>query len=173
MTRTDISNSQDVIDSRDVIARIEELTNLIDAEEISEDNGAEPQLDEDGKTIVRMSQCGECGRDWNDALITSRTPAPNARCPYEAIHEEIAELKILQSLADEAEGYAPDWKHGEALIRDSYFEDYARELADDIGAVSKDANWPNNHIDWEAAADALKQDYTSVDYGGVEYWIRS
>lgn len=168
-----IHNGQDIIDSRDVIERISELESLIESEEISEANGAEPQIDENGKTVESITTCGECGKSWNDALITGRTPAPSARCPYENIHEEIAELKNLQSLADEAEGYAPDWKHGEALIRDSYFETYAQELADDIGAIKADAGWPNNFIDWEAAADALKQDYTSVDFDGVEYWIRS
>jgi len=167
------SNSDDVIDSRDIISRIEELESIIESDEISEDNGAEPQLDENGQVIENMATCGECGKTWNDALISSRTPAPSGRCPYESIHEEIAELKVLQTLADEAEGYAPDWKYGESLIRDSYFETYARELADDIGAIDKNQSWPNNCIDWEEAADQLKQDYTSVDFDGVEYWVRS
>jgi hypothetical protein len=33
--------------------------------------------------------CGECGRQWDDSVITSLTPAPAARCPYEYIHEAI------------------------------------------------------------------------------------
>ena len=28
-----------------------------------------------------------------------------------------------------------------------------------------------SHIDWEAAADVLKQGCASVDFDGVEYWI--
>ena len=62
--------------------------------------------------------------------------------------------------------------HGETLIRDTYFEDYARELAEDIGAINRDASWPNNCIDWEEAASQLQQDYFSVEYGDVIYWIR-
>lgn len=92
---------------------------------------------------------------------------------------EAYELDQLRSLADEASGYAPDWEYGEALIRDSYFEDYARELArelagelaGDIGAIDP-SGWPLTYIDWEAAADALKQDYTEIDFDGVSYWIR-
>jgi hypothetical protein len=167
-----IDNTQDVIDSRDVIARIEELEGIIADEEISEDNGAEPQIDENGKTKESFATCGECGKTWNDALITGRTPAPSARCPYENIHEEIAELKALQALADEASGYAADWQYGEALIRDSYFKEYAQQLADEIGAVSQDASWPNNCIDRDEAARQLQQDYTEVDFDGVAYWIR-
>lgn len=82
------------------------------------------------------------------------------------------ELKNLRALAEESSG-SPDWPYGETLIADSYFEQYAQELAEDIGAVQKDATWPNQYIDWEAAADALKQDYMSVAYGETEYWIRA
>jgi len=116
----DISNSEDILDSRDIIKRIEELET------------EEETLDDDDK----------------------------------------AELKALKALAEEAEGCS-DWEHGETLIRDSYFEDYARELAEDIGAISGDEQWPLSYIDWTAAADALKSDYTSVEYDGVTYWIRS
>jgi len=46
----------------------------------------EPQLDDDGKVIVDMATCGSCGRSWNDALMTSWTPAPSGRCPFEYWH---------------------------------------------------------------------------------------
>lgn len=82
------------------------------------------------------------------------------------------ELKNLRALAEKASG-SPDWQYGEALIADSYFEEYARDLAEDIGAIQKDATWPNQYIDWDAASDALKQDYMSVTYGETEYWIRA
>jgi len=120
-----VDNWQDVLDSRDIIARIQELE---DAKESAEESGE----------------------------------------PFDG--EDAAELEALSALADDASA-SPDWKYGETLIRDSYFEDYARELAEDIGAISRDADWPLSHIDWPAAADALKQDYMEVDYGGVSYWI--
>lgn len=80
--------------------------------------------------------------------------------------------KAFEELAKEAEGSA-DWEHGETLIRDSYFEDYARELAEDTGMIKGDESWPLNCIDWKEAAEQLQQDYTSVDFDGVDYWIRS
>lgn len=64
------------------------------------------------------------------------------------------------------------WTYGVTLIRDSYFEDYAQQMAEDIGAINRDATWPLNHIDWEAAAEALKGDYTSAEFDGVTYWAR-
>jgi hypothetical protein len=77
-------------------SRIAELRSLIAAEEISVANGATPQIDDDGKVIEDIATCGNCGTSWNDALITERTPAPSARCPYEGIHPEIAELRKLE-----------------------------------------------------------------------------
>jgi len=82
------------------------------------------------------------------------------------------ELTALVDLADEASGYGSDWTHGETLIRDSYFQDYAQELAEEIGAVPSDAEWPTYCIDWERAARELLMDYTSVEFSGVTYWTR-
>jgi antirestriction protein len=86
--------------------------------------------------------------------------------------DEIAERDALIALASEAEGYADDWPYGEALIRDSYFRDYAMELAEDIGAIDANASWPTRCIDWDQAARELQMDYTAVDFAGVTYWIR-
>jgi hypothetical protein len=76
--------------------RIAELEAIFKANEISEANGARPQLDDDGRVIEDIATCGTCGVSWNDALISGTTPAPSARCPYEYIHPELAELKRLR-----------------------------------------------------------------------------
>lgn len=84
------------------------------------------------------------------------------------------ELATLRALAEEGESMA-DWQYGATLIRDSYFVQYAQELADDLGIINSNATagqWPLYHIDWEAAADELKQDYTEIDFDGVTYWVR-
>jgi hypothetical protein len=81
-------------------------------------------------------------------------------------------LRSLRDLADECNGF-PDWAYGETLIRDSYFEDYAQDLAEDIGAIDSNASWPNTCIDWELAARELQYDYSPVDFDGVTYWIRA
>jgi len=82
------------------------------------------------------------------------------------------ELEMLEKLAGEASNYAEDWENGVTLIRDSYFKDYAYELAEDIGALNHEAGWPLNCIDWERAARELRMDYTAVDFDGVTYWVR-
>jgi len=144
-----ISNSDDIIDSRDVIARIEELQATIDeAMEAAGNNfDADPPTDTERADFI-------------------------AEHLQVAHPEDYEEWKALTALAAEASDYAPDWEYGEALIRDSYFRNYAEELADDIGAINSEAIWPNNCIDWERAARELQMDYTSVDFAGVTYWIR-
>lgn len=68
---------------------------------------------------------------------------------------------------------SPDWPYGETLIHDDYFVEWAKQLADDIGAIDANAGWPLAHIDWEAAADALRQDYFEIEWDGHTYWLHS
>jgi hypothetical protein len=87
--------------------------------------------------------------------------------------EETAELYNLKVLTEQCEQYCEDWEFGVTLVRDSYFENYARDMAEDIhGDALRDSSWPFCHIDWEEAANQLKIDYTLVFYAGVDYWVR-
>lgn len=132
------ANSDDMIDSRDVIARIEELEEERDSFEPSD----APEL---------------AGH-----ILSWHTEYP----------EDAAELRALKALADEAEGYAPDWERGATLIRDSYFQEFAQQYADDIGALTCLSSWPYTCIDWERAARELQMEYTAVEFDGVTYWVR-
>ena len=103
---------------------------------------------------------------------------------YEALEEiaerdeeEADEFKRLGDLIEDCEGKGGDeqWRgdwYPVTLIRDSYFKDYAQELAEDIGAIKDDAQWPATCIDWDEAARQLQQDYTTVEFDGVTYWTR-
>jgi antirestriction protein len=87
--------------------------------------------------------------------------------------DERAELARDIAAIDEIEGAGlENWQHGAQFIADHAFEDYARELAEDIGAIDAAHGWPLSYIDWEAAADALKMDYTAVDFLGTTYYAR-
>lgn len=88
--------------------------------------------------------------------------------------EDAQELASLLKLKQECDGQTGEsWEDGIQFIRESYFEHYARELAEDIGAITTHGEgWPLNHIDWKRAADALKMDYTEIDFDGVIYLAR-
>ena len=149
-----ISNNDDIIDSRDVIKRIEELEEELgwledaykEAEEalkLNDDPDEEEALKEASKDALKDLE------NWDDA----------------------DELQELKDLAENAEGYSADWKYGATLVRDSYFKTYAMELAEDIGAIQKDVSWPCTCIDWDEATEELRADYTEVDFGGVSYYV--
>ncbi len=139
-----ISNMDDIIDSREVIARIDEL---------------------EGERDTFLEEWLEA-HEFEDVTSTDDSPWEDENA------DDAEELNALVELAAEGEG-SPDWVHGEALISESYFTRYAEQMAEDIGAIDPSASWPLNHIDWEAAASALQQDYFSVDYGDQSYWIRA
>ena len=91
--------------------------------------------------------------------------------------DEKAELAGLLAFLGELEGNGGDeqWEgawYPVALISDSYFKEYAQELAEDCGMISNNAKWPCTCIDWERAVRELQMDYTSADFGGVTYWFR-
>ena len=84
--------------------------------------------------------------------------------------EEAEELEELISLRDEI---GSEWKHGVTLIPEDDFEEYAKQLAEDLGMINESASWPNNCIDWERAARELQMDYSSTTFQGTEYLYRS
>jgi len=141
------SKFDDLIDIRDVIARLDELreeyTDLSTAlEELRGDPDAEPD---------DVTAAEDALKEWDI--------------------DNGDEQRALQSLADQAEGYADDWRHGATLIHDDYFKKYAQKLAEDIGAIPESVAWPCTCIDWDQAADELRQDYTAVDFDGETYWV--
>lgn len=125
---------------------------------------------------------GELNDLPDDASEDDRTEAEDnlagARKDLQAFDENDAdELEKLEKLVDDVRGYGGDhqfegdWFPGQ-LIAESDFEDYARELAEDIGAIPDDAAWPCTCIDWEKAARELQVDYSSVTYDGTDYLYR-
>lgn len=150
-------NTDNIIDSRDVIARIEELeserADLVEVVTDAEAAYSEASTDEDIEDAER-----------------DREAAADALTEWDNDYAE--ELAALKSLADQCEGYG-DWEYGETLIRESYFQDYAQQFAEDCGMIPKDLAWPCTCIDWEQACRELKTDYTEVDFDGVSYFMRA
>jgi hypothetical protein len=129
------------------------------------DNGAEP-IDFDSDIL-----------DTRDVIARIDFLGSAAEDDYEGYEDDERdearyELEALQKFRDAAAAHIPDWRHGETLVADSYFEEYAKQMADDLGAVPSDASWPLTHIDWEAAASDLQTDYTSFELDGRTFWAR-
>lgn len=92
--------------------------------------------------------------------------------------EENEELTVLRNFLEELRGCGGDeqWRgdwYPVALIKDSYFEDYAKQFAEDCGFLKNVHTWPFNCIDWQEAASQLQGDYISADLAGTTYWGQS
>jgi hypothetical protein len=137
------SLTADVLDIRDLIERFEELE----------------------------SEQEDLKGEW-DGL--SELDAPAEYLEWEKENgEELDQLReILEELAGNGgdEQFRGDW-YPVTLIEDDYFTEYAQELVSDIGDVPRDI--PSYIvIDWEATANNIKGDYTSIDIGANTYWYR-
>jgi hypothetical protein len=88
------------------------------------------------------------------------------------LEENGDEFVTLLEVKEEVEQYTSEWDDGAFMIADNHFEDYAQELAEDTGAIDRNAKWPLTHIDWDEAAEELKYDYSEVAIGGKSYWIQ-
>ena len=130
--------SADVIDVRDIIARVLELRDERD--------------------------------EYNDKI-----GSPDAW--DSVIDGEPEELGMLEGILAELAGYGGDeefegdW-YPVQLVADSYFQEYAQDLAEDCGMMDTNARWQMNCIDWEQAARELQMDYSSIEIRGFTYWYR-
>ena len=204
-----ISNTDDVIDSRDVIERIEELEGMrqpwvvgwnmpgympdSDPSSFETWEDARDYLVEELDRVCDETDDQDDGDQYNRAAREleglneeeefGRTIGKYHWWINKADHEGLdaddhAELKALQALAEQGETESRDWPHGETLIRRSYFVDYIEQLIDDCYEMPKQMHsgeWPYRHMtmDYEAAAKEAEQDYSSIDFDGEEYLIRS
>jgi hypothetical protein len=119
-----------------------------------------------------MSETRIDTRDLAERLeeLESRDADVYTSIPEEPLDEderaELAELQILRNDVSE-------FDDGATLIREDDFESYARELAEDIGAIPLDASWPLTCIGWEQAAQELAHDYSTVTYDGEHWFYRA
>ena len=141
----------DILDTRDLNKRLNELE---DEREALEESLTEERIEAE-----------HCDPDEKEEYDDNVTDAIEALQEWDDEYKE--ELDELYTMRDEI----PEWRHGEALIAEEDFAEYAEQLADDLYGVEN--HWPFNHIDWDAAADELKSDYSSIDYQGTTYLYRS
>jgi hypothetical protein len=83
---------------------------------------------------------------------------------------EYETLEILRE-AEAALNDSQEYKCGITLIAESHFEDYCRELVNDIGDIPD--NFPSYiKIDWEQTAENLLADYTEIEINGNTFYYR-
>lgn len=161
------------LDTRDLYKRKCELEELRDAvesasESLEDAREALAAFDPDRPDVAPDDE------EWSESRRELEEAVENAEAELEAAEkdftgddeEELAELETL-------ENEIFDFMHGETLIPEDDFEDYARQFAEDTGAIDESARWPCTCIDWSQAADELRQDYSEFTYQGTTYLCRA
>lgn len=174
---SNVDNTEDFIDTRDLIARIDEIQDEQDSlvEEYTDaKEEAENAAEEEGRdwepTERLCDAINALSRFWDitpeevdDSVQALDNPADDFNGDEE--------LTSLKKFAEQIEGYADDYYHGETLIRESYFTEYTEELVKDCYGLPSDLpSWIV--IDWDATAENIKVDYNEADFDGVTYYFR-
>jgi chromosome segregation ATPase len=206
MKTREISNTDDIINTRDVQARIDDLQSTLDmlTDAVREALEEERDLAETFKALHKDSETKK--KDLADARLelheaakqvysaveelaewlygspseeerqTAREYAED-KCDFDSLddswelQDEAEELRLLLALKEEAGQYTSEWDFGGTLISRDYFEEYVRELVQDIGDLPK--NIPNYlAIDWEETAKNIEADYSEIDFAGNPYLVR-
>jgi antirestriction protein len=141
----------ETIDTRDLQERLEELEAERDEFVL---NATTEREDEDGTSTSELTQ-------WEE----------EARAQWEQENpDDDEELQELESLREEI---GSEWRDGVQLIPERDFTEYAQELAEELGEITDNTQWPYTCIDWEWAARELRHDYSSIEYKGEDYLYRA
>lgn len=130
----------------------------------------EDELDTLSDTLIEAEEAlAAADEDTRDDAEIDLEAARQALRDWDDDYQD--ELDALNNLRDEFD--LRSWRDGITLIPEDDFEDYARDLAEDLyGNDLRNSSWPFDCIDWEKAAYALRMDYSSVEYEGVTYLYR-
>lgn len=139
-----ISNNEDILDSVDIIGRIDYLLDL-------------QYTYQEHNKIEEYKGLGMSDERWGN---------------WESSDEGI-ELNTLLHIQEDCEGYVSDWGYGVPLIRESYWVGYCKELVVDTDGLPNNLPlYIKDNIDWDGVAEDLKADYTETEFDGVTYFVR-
>jgi hypothetical protein len=173
--KTNFNWGDNTIDSRDIIAKHEELQDEFDS--LVEDlNNAK----EDFEDFLKLAdeELKEDNEDFEYRCKSFRDAIEDAQESLDQFNQSFDkdELDTLTEIISQGED-SSDWSHGETLIKESYFTQYIEELVNDCYEMPSeftDGKWPWTHMsmNWEEAADEAKADYNEICVDGETYLIR-
>lgn len=138
---------QDIIDTRDLIEKRDELKQSI--------------LDSFLENFEHYEDRTECFED----ILFEEEEIQSWKEDWEDEFEQIEEINKVEDLI------GSEFDYGCILFSEDYWEEYVEDLIIDCGYISKDLpSWIE--IDWEATANNVKVDYTEVEYQGQTYYGR-
>lgn len=161
------------LDTRDLYKRKCELEDLKSTLETAREELQEAQAALDTHNATEPPPGDDEGEEWTETQAELEQAVEDAQNAVDAAaidfdSDEAEELAELEELESEISGFM----HGETMIPERDFEQYARQYADDIGDCDDD-RWPYCCIDWKQAAEELAMDFSTVTYQGTDYLVRA
>lgn len=166
-----------IIDLRDLASEYDELNGRLNEDcSVCNGDGRETRTCASCEAAgIAKAHCDECKGEGSIKLDGPCGKCDGVGTVNELDDDEYDRLVALRRLEDELGGdldYQANMLEP-TMIHEDYFRTYAEELANDLGLIDGDADWPLTYLDWDAAADALKVDYTEVTLEGETYYRRS
>ena len=168
MRHVDFDGSEKFADSRDIIATVDEVESDIEIvkENIEEAEEDIDELETEIEELESESATEEIANKEQQLSVLER----HLKEYQEELEELEDRLEDLKDFVKDLEGYG-DWDYGAPLIREDAIDEYLKDEAKDCGGFPDDfPSWIT--IDWDDTIDNLKQDYTSAEFQGTEYWMR-
>lgn len=110
--------------------------------------------------------------DHGDPQGTENFDQADDECPRCYPNDEPGDR--FQALTDLDDEIGLEYLRDEGpAVDEGDFEDYAMELAEDLGLMEDANRWPFTCVDWEQAAKELAYDYSSFDFEGTTWLYRS
>lgn len=93
---------------------------------------------------------------------------------YGMSDEDRAELDALVAFQAACEADCSDWAYGDSAINEEQFLAHITDLIDECYEIKRSDEWPYRHMtmDYAAAADEARSDYTSIELDGVTFYVR-
>lgn len=163
----------DYIDARDAEARLDYLRE--EKSDLESDVGEAEEAIADAEWDVAVLENGngpdpdgmDVLRDSVTERVVALEQAKAALKDWELDYGgEYGALGSEESIIRSASG------NGETLIEESKFADYVEEFCQDCGYIPKDIPWWIS-IDWDATAENVKQDYSTVELHCGTYYVRN
>ena len=158
MKTEEITNSADILDSRDIQERYDDLTQTIE------------------------DAFADAGRDSFDFLAAwDKNEKKTTRIVEMLVEREMLDESdfeewtlIRHAFIDNLSDFY-EWDDGMTFLRDSYMDEkWAEQEMEDLGFLSRDIpNLIRNNINFSGILEDLQQDYNELDFDGVTYWYQN
>lgn len=129
---------------------------------------------EPGDNTIRVEDVEQAIEDYEEA---EENEQGEFEVPFDP--ELYVKLKDLWTGGDAGHWHGLEDSNYEEMILESYFLEYTTDLINDAYSENMPNKqvrdqWPYRHMqmDYEAAAEELKTDYTEVTFGGHTYYVR-